>query len=291
MKKKEETSHNPKLVVILLAVVLILWVLSWLFIPYFLNEWKDRGTFGDMFGAVNSLFSGLAFAGLIYTIYLQSKELSLQRDELEQTRIELEGQKIQLERQNDNMSKQNFEITFFNMLANIQSITNYMISPYGNLNGRIYLHQLFEEFDIEVSNNQVFQKEKSSVDKNNMDILKDSLLKIYDNKFIAHSFNLGHFYRTVHNLLKMIENYSTDIEVRKKYSSIFQAQLSNDELGFILYNSLSSFSLNKENKPEFHRMVDELNILENINEKCVFDKKLVGYFPKTNFFFMRKKVV
>lgn len=48
------------------------------------------GLFGDSYGAVNSLFSGLAFAGIIYTIILQKKELSLQRDELMQTRIELQ---------------------------------------------------------------------------------------------------------------------------------------------------------------------------------------------------------
>ena len=42
-----------------------------------------------MFGVVNSLFSGLAFAGLIYTIILQRKELALQRKELILTRNEL----------------------------------------------------------------------------------------------------------------------------------------------------------------------------------------------------------
>ena len=42
-----------------------------------------------MFGAVNSLFSGLAFAGVIFTIYLQKTELSLQRKELELTRVQL----------------------------------------------------------------------------------------------------------------------------------------------------------------------------------------------------------
>ncbi|MDR6554663.1 hypothetical protein [Paenibacillus qinlingensis] len=46
-----------------------------------------RGTFGDMFGAVNSLFSGLAFAGIIYTIYLQRKELTLQREEIQKSTI------------------------------------------------------------------------------------------------------------------------------------------------------------------------------------------------------------
>lgn len=41
-----------------------------------------RGQFGDLFGGVNALFTGLAFAGVIYTILLQSNELELQRKEL-----------------------------------------------------------------------------------------------------------------------------------------------------------------------------------------------------------------
>jgi hypothetical protein len=55
----------------------------------FLPDWPTRGQFGDVFGAANSLFSGLAFAGLIYTVLLQREELALQRKELELTRQEL----------------------------------------------------------------------------------------------------------------------------------------------------------------------------------------------------------
>jgi hypothetical protein len=54
-----------------------------------LDTWANRGTFGDMFGAVNTLFSGLAFAGLIFANLTQSKELSLQREELQLQRDEL----------------------------------------------------------------------------------------------------------------------------------------------------------------------------------------------------------
>lgn len=70
---------------LIIGMQLLFGYLTILYIP----EWSDRGTFGDMFGAVNTLFSGLAFAGLIYAIYLQSIELSLQREELRLTREEL----------------------------------------------------------------------------------------------------------------------------------------------------------------------------------------------------------
>lgn len=55
-----------------------------------LPDWQSRGQFGDLFGAVNATFSGLAFAGLIYAILLQREDLALQRTELELTRQELQ---------------------------------------------------------------------------------------------------------------------------------------------------------------------------------------------------------
>ena len=55
----------------------------------YLDDWNSRGTFGDLFGAVNALFSGLAFAGLLYTINLSKKDLEIQRQEIEINRKEL----------------------------------------------------------------------------------------------------------------------------------------------------------------------------------------------------------
>ena len=50
---------------------------------------QEPGVIGDMFGMVNSLFSGLAFFYLVHTIRLQKHELELQRSELSMTREEL----------------------------------------------------------------------------------------------------------------------------------------------------------------------------------------------------------
>ena len=64
------------------AVVTILWLISWALITRQLGNPMNPGPFGDMFGAVNSLFSGLAFAGIIVAILMQRQELKLQREEL-----------------------------------------------------------------------------------------------------------------------------------------------------------------------------------------------------------------
>jgi hypothetical protein len=80
-------SHKG-LLLLFAAVILIQCGLGYAISTQF-SGWSERGTFGDMFGAVNTLFSGLAFAGVIYAIFLQSQELELQRKELELTRTEL----------------------------------------------------------------------------------------------------------------------------------------------------------------------------------------------------------
>jgi hypothetical protein len=76
-------------VAIAVLTILLVQICVGLTVYFLLPDWPTRGQFGDLFGAVNALFSGLAFAGLIYAILLQREDLELQRKELEMTRQEL----------------------------------------------------------------------------------------------------------------------------------------------------------------------------------------------------------
>ena len=71
------------------VVVFVLWLVSALIILSVWPEPSDRGTLGDMFGAINALFSGWAFLGVIVAIVLQKKELEAQRKEIRESRISL----------------------------------------------------------------------------------------------------------------------------------------------------------------------------------------------------------
>lgn len=92
MATKNDNIQSDKLwpLIILSTIIIILWAGSYFFIYNRISNWPARGTFGDSFGAINALFSGLAFGGIIYTILLQRKELTLQRQELSETRKELQ---------------------------------------------------------------------------------------------------------------------------------------------------------------------------------------------------------
>lgn len=62
------------------------WIItsSWLTATFPPGNWQTRGTIGDSFGALNTLFSGLALSALALSIYLQSaelKQLSVKEDQ------------------------------------------------------------------------------------------------------------------------------------------------------------------------------------------------------------------
>jgi len=86
-----------KLILLAFIVVLIIWVLSAVLIVYVLlpaedGAWALRGQFGDMFGAVNALFSGLALTAIAITVYLQYRDLKEQGEVLKKQSELLEFQ-------------------------------------------------------------------------------------------------------------------------------------------------------------------------------------------------------
>lgn len=89
--------------------ILLVWGSTFLL---FKLKWQVHtlGEFGDIFGAVNALFSGLAFWGLIITIRQQRDDLRLQSRELKETKEEFRDQ--------------NFQTTFFNLLKTQREIIN-----------------------------------------------------------------------------------------------------------------------------------------------------------------------
>lgn len=72
-----------------LCVVVCLWLAAPVALLLYFGKPGNAGEFCDLFGSVNALFTGLAFAGLLFTINIQREELTLQRQELQLTREEL----------------------------------------------------------------------------------------------------------------------------------------------------------------------------------------------------------
>ena len=89
-----------------IAGAVVLWAATIPVLALFAPESSARAEIGEEFGAINALFSGLALAGMVYAILLQSDELRLQREELKLQRRELADTRAELKRQADAAEKQ-----------------------------------------------------------------------------------------------------------------------------------------------------------------------------------------
>ena len=114
LMKRLSIAAFPVIILVVLIYGGFIIYISW---PITLGNVDKAGVFGDSFGVLTALFSGLAFAGIVFTILLQREELKLQRKELTLTREEMA-------RQHSTLKKQNFENTFFQMLRLHNDIVN-----------------------------------------------------------------------------------------------------------------------------------------------------------------------
>lgn len=114
--------------------VMILWLSMFIINIWLLydREGFNGGTLGDSFGIVNSLFSGLAFALLIYTALMQKEELELQRQELRDNREEL--------RRSADAHRELVKLTLFQ---------NEIMVDQQRFSSNVNIHKLNPEFDIE----------------------------------------------------------------------------------------------------------------------------------------------
>ncbi len=71
-----------KRVVALGFAIFIAWLVFGVLPLLIIGDSARAGEFGDQFGAVNALFSGIAIAGIIVTILLQRQDIELQREDL-----------------------------------------------------------------------------------------------------------------------------------------------------------------------------------------------------------------
>lgn len=189
----------------------------------------NPGEFGDLFGSINALFSGLAFAGLIYTIILQKKELSLQRDELSSTRIEIQGQKEQLEKQTIALNLQNFENTFFQLLRFHNEITASL--------------ELSDQYSTKRSGRDSFGLMREILERKlqkvtNASNIDDKVRQAYEDFYKDYQPLIGHYFRNLYHLINLVDKAEM-LPNKRVYTNLIRAQLSSYELVLLFYNCLS----------------------------------------------------
>ncbi len=240
---------NWKLPALIVGAVLLLWILSGLI----LFRLENRGSFGDMFGTVNALFSGLAFAGVIYAILLQKKELSLQRKELELTRNELKGQKDEMALQNQTMKTQSFESTFFQLLrlhGDIVGAIDLIDTNGRTTSGRDCIKIFYNRF-----HERTWAKDHAHLrGQNEEERINKSYLAFYE----SYQSEFGHYFRSLYHIVKLVDQSS--VENKRLYTNLIRAQLSSYELTLLFYNCLSDMGREK-----FKPFIEKYALLKNLS--------------------------
>ncbi|WP_037950701.1 MULTISPECIES: putative phage abortive infection protein [unclassified Sulfuricurvum] len=232
---------------VLFTVLLYAGLLIYLTWPISELSISNSGVFGDSFGLLTSLFSGLAFAGLIITIVMQKKELALQREELSLTREELSGQKQEMQAQNETLKVQRFENTFFKMLELLEACRNDVFYQSNNVSykGRDAIKALYEKYikwflGDYVSSSFAHTKWMFKEDCK----AEEGIVQEYNKFYKQYGDELGQYYRTLYNILKLVER-AEFLDDKMVYTNLVRAQLSRYELSLLFYNCLSDYGKEK----------------------------------------------
>jgi len=129
-----ETTKPYSNLITMFFAVFIIWIASAILIYFSYSNWADRGTFGDMFGAVNALYSGLAFAALIYTIFMQREEIKMNRQEIVLNRKELKKATVAQQQAQETLKEQVIQTHLTAKINAMSTVINYYNTQIANPN-------------------------------------------------------------------------------------------------------------------------------------------------------------
>ncbi|MBM9518899.1 hypothetical protein JWG39_03600 [Desulforhopalus vacuolatus] len=245
--------------VILYAIVILYF--SW---PISSFTVTSSGVFGDSFGLLTALFSGLAFAGLIITIVMQKEDLSLQREELSLTRNELKAQKEEFAIQNETLKCQRFENTFFHLLSlhnqNVESLNYKPSNKHEVSKRRECFPDLLGTLRLDVIGTHDLgdgdgPKEITVIDNYNTNYRKISSI-------------IEHYQKTLYQILLFVDS-DVAITNKKKYTNFIRAQLSQPEIELLFFHCLGEFGVEKfKGLVEKYEMFEHLKLTDR-SSKCL----------------------
>ena len=268
--KKKKTLYKPKLkmikitknrILLTLVTIFSLWAGSGFFIYNFWSTPEERGTVGDMFGTVNALFSGLALFGIIITILIQQKELTLQRQELSETRLEFQITRVtniiynQLKRMEEKVEK----CFFFNpTIVDIGSDRGFEL-----INQYYFIPSLANEKD---DGFQLWQETKQKVYFDNI-LLRNE--KELDNV-------LGVLSDSCRIIKSLIENKSIPSEIKEELKLIFFRNIESELMNLV--KNMNHF-VSTINETASSTNILSNNVLENLKKNL----KLITEFKDLKF--------
>ena len=240
---------------------------------YGLNLLGDfmSGTVASIWSLAGLFFIYVAFLGQKQQLLNQQMEIMYSQLEVKYTRLELAGQKAEMSKQNRTLKQQKFENTFFQLLANHNSIVNSLDLWRNNRNtGREVLAQGRDCFVI------FYNRFDSKIPKPENENSIEFILEKYLEFFRENVSDLGHYFRNLYHIIKFIEE--SNIDSKKRYTNFVRAQLSAGELSLLFYNCLSELGSEK-----FKPLIEQYSLLKNMDYSLLFNKEHLDIYDKSAF--------
>lgn len=314
--KKTKRTMSPKVkkylkgTGIFVAVLALLYVFFFL-LPLTLPFFRDHvfnvrenikidvlGQMGDSFGIFNALFSGLAFLGVLMTLYKQSRdnrkhtvvEQYYQMLDVQQKVIdEINVAQVRKVKQGEPIAVAEGRKAFVEFKIQMK----YLVKAIKDVSERNGFN--FSDIDIaDIAYAVFFYGSSKSWKPFMMEYLKDypdterlvdAIIARLDSekRFILYRPNqnyLSVYFRNMYNAIKLIDNCGLiSSEEKKDYVKILRAQLSNAELYILFFNIISRFG----KKWVDNDYVTKYQLIQNLPSKYCDGYNPKDYFPEIKF--------
>jgi len=97
----------------------------------------------------------------------------------------------------------------------------------------------------------------------------------YKKFFEKYESNLGHYFRTLYNIVKFVDDQCPMEERKKYYTNLLRAQLSTYEHLLLFYNSLSVDGI------KFKDFIEKYHMLDNISKTNLLDSEHEKLYSET----------
>jgi hypothetical protein len=264
------------------ALCLILWTLNLIF-GLSVDD-TTRGTFGDTFGAVNSIFSALALLGVAWSIFQQRQQLDQTREELDVAKADRDETRQIFKDQQNNLKKERFETTFFQLFTALQNLTDTLVASStqnpstghsedvrGKGVFKTYLKELCLTYKetrssaVEAEMDGVTDLSELEIPLAHLGLLEESYSKFFDN----HGSEIGRYYRSLYTIINYVDTASIEENEKYFYCKLLRAQLTTHESGLLAINMISGKSTDA-----FNDIICKYGMAKNADQ----EEGIVGLF-------------
>ena len=218
---------------------------------------ETKAAFGDSYGALNTLFSGLAFAGIIVSIFLQSKELR-------ETRREMKSQGDQFDLQTQAMNTQIFESKFFQLMHLHGEKAKEVRYERSGEKGQLAFDQLYaaelgvwHSLTVKINDEHTVDQAVSGAGK-------------YFQHFRG---SFGAYFNNFYLILLFIDK--SEVEDKAFYANLLKAQLSSYELVHIFF-----YGIGKSRKHKFGWLMERYKFFNTLHLDLVIRHEYLNFYEQ-----------